>query len=158
MSTRLDDDASAWRRAIFEAKRVAFATLSEADRAEAAADRAAMREASAARREAKRRARLTIAAMLLDGDTPAEISAKTGLSIAALWHRRLYWGLPIAARRGCRRLFAWLPDDDVAALDALALDMGLDRGRALEALLRAALMDGAAVARRTLGVRRSATA
>jgi hypothetical protein len=70
----------------------------------------------------------------------------------------MYWGLPIAARRGSRRLPAWIPDAHVAELDELARDMGIDRGRAVEALLRAMLMDGAAVARRSLGVRRRAAA
>ena len=96
--------------------------------------------------------------MVIAGDTLEGISAATGLSIASLWHRRLYWGLPIAVKKGFRRLFAWIPDALVSELDAIAIDMEMDRASAHQAIMRAALSDQGLVARRTLGVRRKASA
>jgi hypothetical protein len=79
-------------RIVSEASRAAFAALSDADKAEAAADRKRRREEFAVKREAKRKLRLAISAMILDGDTPAEISSKTGLS-AQLFHASAKAGL-----------------------------------------------------------------
>jgi hypothetical protein len=158
MSHQLNDNVPSWRRKVSDGNRSTWASLTPEELAEAAADRQARRAKAIAKNEAKRALRVAASEMLIAGAKPAEVSSKTGLSLRSLWYGRLYWGLPIAVRQGCRRLFAWLPDADVAALDALAADMGLDRGQALAALLRAVLMDGGLVARRTLGIKRKAVA
>lgn len=159
MSTpQLNDNIPTGVRKIHEGSRAVWASLTPDEqlgvRVYKEARRQIKKELSALKREDRRKVRIKIAALTMAGDKPGEIAAKMGVPLKSLWNHRLYWALPIAVRRGCRRLFAWLPDAEVAALDSLAADMGVSRGRALEALLRLALADGGFVARRSLGVPR----
>ena len=146
------------KRALFEAKRAAYAAATEEERAQHVESRRRAQENAVAARNAKRELNRTIAALGLAGYEIDEISKMTGVPVQGIWKRRLTWALPISSRKGFRRLLTWVPDLGVDALDALAEDVGVDRQRALDAIVKNALADGAFIARRSLGVRRKAVA
>ncbi len=87
--------------------------------------------------------------LCLTGSTPDEIAAEVGITIGALWKLRRRWGHPIAARKGARRIFAWISDPSVTALDRYAAEIGVDdRTRALGALVNGIFSTDPAAARR----------
>lgn len=143
-----------WRRALLEARRAALGALGDQDRRAAQDDIAAAAGRRRAEQSQKAARARRIGNLLIAGHTSPEIAAAVGVSLSRLRALRLKHGLPLADRRGFRRLFAWLRDEHVAALDRLAADAGTDRDKILDRLLKAALQDDAHVARRTLGIRK----
>lgn len=150
-----DDDAPSWRVKLSEARKVGWLSLTPEEREVAAADRRVAREKKKARRRLIKDRRRLIVDMAVGGAKVEEIVAFIGMKAKEI--RYQVAGL-IAERKGFRRLFVWIADEHVAALDGVARDLGIDRGRALERLLAAVLADGGHVARRTMGVRRKAEA
>jgi hypothetical protein len=158
MPTRANDNIPTGVRKIHEGSRAVWASLTSEEQLEIRiykeARRQAKRELSALKREDRRKVRIKIAAMTLAGDKPDEIAAVMGMPVKCLWNLRTYWSLPIASKKGHRRLFSWFSDAEVAALDDMAADLGVDRLGALQAVLRAVMAEGAFIARRTLGAKR----
>lgn len=144
-----------WREKRAAALTAAWLSLSPEEREVAAAARVLEREERKVRRRRNRERCRRLNLMVLAGSNPEEIAAAEGMNKSTL--RSRLNGL-FAARRGFRRLFAWISDDHVAALEEIAADLGIDRNRVLERLLAATLADAGLIARRQLGVRRRVAA
>lgn len=154
----MDEAPPSWKVKLDAARAVGIASLTEDERrARALAQSAAVIAGRQRKAEAKTRAH-KINEFAIEGMKPLEISFRLGVTDRRLLALKGAWGLIVAGRVGFRRLFAWVADDHVAALDRLAADMGLERRAALAELLAAALADDAFVARRTLQIRRKISA
>lgn len=169
MDAASPSEVPSWRLKLAEARAAALASLTDDEREmRALAQSAAV--IAGRQRKAKARARAAeINGFALDGLKPLEIALRLGLSVSKrrshggpscgrLNTLKHLWGLIIEGRPGFRRLFAWIPDDSVAALEAMAADMGTSRGVALETLLKLMLCEDAFIARRTLRVQRKIVA
>ncbi len=153
------DDITAKALEISKAIKQAITRSLPPDLAEARAEHfRRKRETARARWEEKRVKRVAFAKSvherLLDGYTQGEIVRSTGydkgrVSVAVAQ----FWSLPKPARDN-RYIVIQISPSEIAALDDLAADMLLSRRSALEKIATAALEEGAAVARRTLQVRR----
>lgn len=145
------DDAPSWRVKLSEARKVGWLSLTPEEREVAAADRRVAREKKKARRRLIKDRRRLIVDMAVGGAKVEEIIAVIGMKAKEI--RYQVAGL-IAERKGFRRLFVWIADEHVAALDAVARDLGIDRGRALERLLAEMLANDGFMVRRDLRIRR----
>ena len=108
------------------------------------------------RAQSRERAR-RINDLCLAGLTPEEIAVELGIKVDTLWSLRRRWGFPLATRRGARRLFLWLPQPQVEAIDRLAAEVADgDRAKALAQIIAGLMAPNEAIARRTLArVRRA---
>ena len=154
-----------YRQILRDARNAALSAMTPDQKCQREADHKSRLERRAARREvhaqrqAEKVAKIRLwTQRLMHGDTPEEIADALGVTEFALRNWSLRWGVALMQRKGFRRLAAWVSFPHVAALDALASDLGLSREKAMATLLDAALSDGAHVARRTLGVQRRAVA
>lgn len=150
-------DVPTWRTKVENARAVGLASLT----AEEDADRIAAHAANVARtREAKAAARSRaqyINCLAVEGGfKPQEIARQLSIATSTLRSIRKAWGLALAQRDGFRRLFVWISDANVEALDRMAADMGIERGRALAELLSVVLGDDGLAARRILKIQRRA--
>jgi hypothetical protein len=149
------EDAPSWRQKMSAARQAGWLSLTPEEREVAAADfRVAREKRKAKRRQFRERAR-RINELVIAGFKMEEVAAAEAMPVTKL---RYHFNGLLAARKGFRRLCAWLADDHVAALDDIAADLGIDRGRAVERLLAAVLSEDGFVARRQLGLRRKAEA
>ncbi len=87
--------------------------------------------------------------LIIQGATPEEIAADLDVTVDAVWKLRRRWGHALAQRRGARRVFAWIADPHVEAIDRIAAQQGEDRAKALSALIAGVLSKNSDEARRT---------
>ena len=109
------------------------------------------------RAQSRERAR-RINGLCLQGKTPEEIAAEIGITVDALWSLRVRWGFPLSQRRGARRLFVWVADSHIEAIDRLAVDCDGDRSKALAGIVAGVLAENDSIARKTLARVRRAVA
>lgn len=147
-----------WQRTIVAAKREAMASLAPEDQEAAREAQKAARARAAERKEAARRLARTIYGLLFDGATLEEIARTVGRSPKAVRNVCARWGLPAVTRSLARRLFVWISDDRVAALDRVARDYGATREQTLEDALVLFLDDDGHVLRRELHVKQNPSA
>lgn len=148
------DDLPPWRRAILEAKRTAFSTLPPDEQERAKQDQREMRQRALERRQAATRRRRTIVAMLFDGSTTEEVAVAVGRTSRGIRFICSQLGIPLEWRPLARRLFVWISDDRVAALDRAAADYGATRAQTLEDAMVFLLDDDAHALRRELRIKR----
>lgn len=137
-----------WREILRSARRSAIASLTTEQAAALAANDAEVRAARAARKAAKLERTLFINQRLAHGDTVEEIAEAIGMKERGLRYLAARSGHAVMARKGFRRLAAWVSHKDVAALDALAAENGVTREKMLGIITADALASGAFVARR----------
>ena len=113
------------------------------------------REAQKVRRATSLEVTRRLSELIYDGASLEEIAAafnrKPGAARMMIERR----GLHFTQRGDSRRLSVWVGQRRLAALDALAADLGADRLHALEYLLNLCLEEDAHVARRILRLDRS---
>ena len=144
-------DAHSWRGKLRAGRLAALASLTAEEAAQRVADDAAERHARTERRAAKSAQAMLVNLGVALGYTPEEIASRLGISLRALQARARTWGFALMQRAGFRRLSAWVADRHVRALDALAVEAGISREKALEQIVSAVLGDAVA-SRRIVGV------
>ena len=142
-------EAPSWARKLAASYKVALSNLTPEESAERDAERARVKHNQKKRLETAR----FISKRAHEGDSPEEIASALGITARCLFRKTSRWGFDLRQRAGFRRLFVWVSESRVPALEVLASDMGLTRAAALEAILDAALEEGAHVARRVLKVK-----
>jgi hypothetical protein len=138
------------------AKAKVFEALSPEDRAEAKAAQTAARERSEQRKTATRALAKQIFAMHDDGRTVHEIAAAVERSADAVIKFARARGIAIPHSEKVVRRTARLTIEREEALRRMAADCGKSPAQALEDLIAFTLDTDAAIARRTLHVRRQA--
>lgn len=139
------DPAAEWRERVRKAREVAYAAMTPEMRASFDSEQQARRVRRRDRKRVRREKSKRIFERVLRGETAQEISAAENIGLSQL---RFHWSGLLMSRPNARRLFAWLPTDNVAALNRLADDNGVDRSVVLARIVAFALDDDARVARR----------